>query len=94
MKVANWIQIEFVSDHKSKETFPPSAGIAGAVHLKGLEDLGISLYPGTGTKNGVEGDHILLAPAYTSTKEEIEEIATKTKDAVVRVFSDQSVLPA
>lgn len=59
-----------------------------AVHLKGLNDLGISLYPGTGTKNGVDGDHVLLAPAYTSTEEEIEEIVMKVRETVVRTFNE------
>ncbi|KAF7547196.1 hypothetical protein G7Z17_g7902 [Cylindrodendrum hubeiense] len=70
--------IEFVADKETKEPFPPSANVANAVHLKGLNDLGISLYPGTGTKDGIVGDHVLLAPAYTSTSEEIEEIAMKS----------------
>lgn len=59
-----------------------------AVHLKGLNDLGISLYPGTGTKDGVNGDHVLLAPAYTSTEEEIEEIVMKVKETVVQAFNE------
>lgn len=81
-------QIEFVADKKSKEPFPPSAGIANAVYTKGLNDLGISLYPGTGTKNGVDGDHVLLSPAYTSTEEEIEEIALKVKETIFRAFDE------
>lgn len=51
-----------------------------------MNNLGISLYPGTGTMNGVDGDHVLLAPAYTSTAEEIREIALKTKEAVFQAF--------
>lgn len=44
------------------------------------------MYPGTGTKDGVNGDHALLAPAYTSTKEDIERIVQKVKQAVVGTF--------
>lgn len=36
--------------------------------------------------NGVDGDHVLLAPAYTSTKEEIEDIALRTKEAVFQAL--------
>lgn len=36
--------------------------------------------------NGVDGDHVLLSPAYTSTREEIEEIAAKVRDAVFATF--------
>ncbi|KAK7425306.1 hypothetical protein QQZ08_008203 [Neonectria magnoliae] len=80
--------IEFVADKKTKSPFPPSAGIANAVHTRGLNGLGISLYPGTGTKNGVEGDHVLLSPAYTSTREEIEDIVMKVKETVFQAFED------
>lgn len=79
-------QLEFVSDKATKEPFPPSAGVAGKVHSTALNDVGISLYPGTGTKDGVNGDHALLAPAYTSTKEDIERIVQKVKQAVVLTF--------
>jgi len=78
--------LEFVADKATKEPFPPSAGIAGKVHSTALNDVGISLYPGTGTKDGVNGDHALLAPAYTSTKEDIERIVQKVKQAVVGTF--------
>lgn len=47
---------------------------------------GISLYPGQGTMDGVNGDHVLLSPAYNSTRAEIEEIALKTKLAVEEAF--------
>lgn len=73
-------------DKITKEPFPRSEDIANKTHLVGFNDFGISLYPGMGTKDGVLGDHVLLAPAYTSTSEEIEEIASRTRDAVLRVI--------
>ncbi len=82
-------QIEFVANKKTKEAFPPSTGIANTVHTKGLHELGISLYPGQGTKNGVEGDHVLLSPAYTSTESEIRDIAQRVKEAVFRTFEER-----
>lgn len=36
--------------------------------------------------DGDLGDHVLLAPAYNSTLEEIEEIVAKTREAIVRTF--------
>lgn len=81
-------QIEFVADKKTKEPFPLEAGVANAVHSMGLHRFGISLYPGTGTKDGITGDHVLLSPAYTSTKEEIEEIALKVKETVFQTFKE------
>ncbi|CAG9989338.1 unnamed protein product [Clonostachys byssicola] len=78
--------IEFVADKQTKDPFPPSFGVANLVHTIGLKDQGISLYPGTGTQDGVKGDHVLVAPAYTSTVEEIEEISLKTKLAIDQTF--------
>ncbi|TPX13693.1 uncharacterized protein E0L32_005896 [Thyridium curvatum] len=82
--------IELVSDKKTKEPFPPSAAISNAIFLKGLKEFGISVYPGQGTKNGVDGDHVLLAPAYTSTTEEIQDIATRMKQTIHQTFASLS----
>lgn len=44
----------------------------------------ISLYAGSGTVEGTRGDHILLAPPYNVTKEEIDIIV----DTTARVVND------
>ncbi|KAF4991874.1 hypothetical protein FGRMN_7549 [Fusarium graminum] len=44
---------------------------------------GISLYPGMGTKDGLTGDHVWIAPAYTTTKSDVERIVSKVKESVV-----------
>ena len=46
----------------------------------------ISLYPGTGTKDGHCGDHVLLAPAYNITEREIRYIVDKTAAVIERFF--------
>lgn len=76
------MKLEFVSCKKTKEPFPLSAGIAKKVHLVAHNDVGISLYPGMGTKDGVTGDHVWIGPAYTSTKQDIERIASRVKESV------------
>ena len=54
-----------------------------AVHEEGMQlDPGVMLYPGSGTADGHLGDHILLAPPYTVTAEEIEKIVALTKMAI------------
>jgi hypothetical protein len=53
------------------------------------EKYNISLYPGTGTApGGISGDHILIAPAYNVTREDIEEIADRTVQVVEGYFAD------
>lgn len=44
----------------------------------------ISLYAGGGTVDGVQGDHVLLAPPYNVSKEEVDFII----DTTVRVVED------
>jgi hypothetical protein len=46
----------------------------------------ISIYPGTGTADGVKGDHILLAPAYNITSEEVHLIVEITAAVIEEFF--------
>lgn len=47
----------------------------------------ISLYAGSGTVDGTKGDHVLLAPPYNVTKEEIDLIVGTTVAVIRDVFS-------
>jgi hypothetical protein len=60
--------------------------------IAGLEEkYSISLYPGTGTvPGGRSGDHILLAPAYIVTREQIEDIVERTTRVIEDYFSDSA----
>lgn len=49
----------------------------------------ISLYPGSGSVDGVLGDHVLLAPAFTATREEILKIAQLTRDVIFDFFESE-----
>ena len=46
----------------------------------------ISLYPGSGTVDGHRGDHILLAPAYNVTEDEIRYIVDTTAAVIFQFF--------
>jgi adenosylmethionine-8-amino-7-oxononanoate aminotransferase len=81
-------QIEFVADKATKEPFPRTKNVANAIHLVGLHNFGISLYPGNGTKDGVAGDHVLICPAYTSTEAELHEMVRRLKKTVDKTFSE------
>jgi adenosylmethionine-8-amino-7-oxononanoate aminotransferase len=47
----------------------------------------ISIYPGTGTTDGVNGDHILLAPAYNVTSEDVHMIVDTTVSVIEAFFN-------
>ena len=56
----------------------------------------ISLYPGSGTADGRRGDHILIAPAYDVTEDEIRHIVDTTAKVIKQFFRkyfDRPVLP-
>lgn len=76
-----------MKDKDNKTPFPVTAGIANAVHTTGLMDMGIMLYPGTGTMDGVDGDHVLVSPIYTSTKEDAVRIVKRIKETVDMTFA-------
>jgi len=46
----------------------------------------ISIYPGSGTADGVKGDHILLAPAYNVTSDEVHLIVEITATVIENFF--------
>jgi adenosylmethionine-8-amino-7-oxononanoate aminotransferase len=77
--------IELVADRSSKEPFDPEL----ALHQRAKADAfarGLLIYPGGGTVDGRRGDHILLAPPYNVTDEELEiivDLLAETMDAVL-----------
>ena len=86
--------IEFVKDKKTKEPFDPKLAVAMGIHNLGMEEpYSFSIYPGGGTVDGKNGDHVLLAPPYTCTVDEIDLIAAKTISCISDYFKTQSQLP-
>ena len=65
--------VELVSDKKTKAPFPVTNKLATKIQRAAL-DLGLMCYPAQGCADGTNGDHILLAPSYTSSKDEIDQI--------------------
>ncbi|OKL59801.1 hypothetical protein UA08_04956 [Talaromyces atroroseus] len=72
--------LEFVEDRSSKRPF--KKGIAfGEMVQKTAFELGVAFYPGTGTVNGIEGDHILIAPPFTVSNNELFTLVSVLKQA-------------
>ena len=72
--------IEFVRDRESKRSFEPEVEFGYRVQRKAF-DLGVAIYPGAGTVDGIRGDHVLLAPAYTTTEAELRTIVQVVREA-------------
>jgi len=53
----------------------------------------ISLYPGNGTVDGVNGDHIIIAPAFNVSADDIAHIAKTTAAVITRFFQEHYGVP-
>lgn len=73
--------LEFVADRASKAAFDPALQLNLRVKQEAFAR-GLACYPGSGTVDGVCGDHVLLAPPYIVTADEVELIVERLGAAV------------
>ncbi|MBS4045947.1 MAG: aspartate aminotransferase family protein [Alphaproteobacteria bacterium] len=73
--------IELVQDRASKATFDPAKKLNVRIKQEAMT-LGLMCYPMGGTIDGRHGDHVLLAPPFICTKDDINLIVEKLGDAV------------
>lgn len=81
--------LEIVKDKNTKEPFPAEFNLAGKIKQDILEN-GMLSYPSQGCVDGVSGDHILLAPPYTVTDDELDIIIETTKKCLNNQLSKVS----
>lgn len=77
--------LEFVKDKKERTPFPAQKHICECVRDAAL-DHGVGVYSGAGTADGYVGDHILIAPPYISTPQDIDEIVDRISRAVADIL--------
>jgi adenosylmethionine-8-amino-7-oxononanoate aminotransferase len=77
--------IELVADRTTKAPFDPADGIAMKVGAA-AKARDVMTYPSQGCIDGINGDHVLLAPMYTSTEAEIDLIVETLSAAVADVL--------
>ncbi len=73
--------IELVADKDTRRPFNAAQGIGGRVKQEALHN-GLLVYPGSGTADGVNGDHLLLAPHYIVNGEQIARIVELLGEAI------------
>ena len=73
--------IELVADKVSKSSFAPEKRLAAGIKRAAFEQ-GLICYPMSGTRDGVNGDHILLAPPFIIEDDQIDEVVTKLDTAI------------
>lgn len=80
--------MELVEVKDTKEPFDPKLKVAQGVHDMAMTKYCISIYPGQGCVDGIRGDHLMLAPAYNVTKEEVDLIVDQTVGAIDEFFAN------
>ena len=63
--------LEFVADRRSKEPFPADEKVADRLRVVARHN-GLLCYPTSGTADGVNGDHVILAPPFIVTDSELD----------------------
>lgn len=81
------VGIEFVKDAATHAPFPPEARVAERISQAALAE-GVLTYPIQGCADGVAGDHLLLAPPYIISSDEIRSIARALEAAVARLAAN------
>jgi adenosylmethionine-8-amino-7-oxononanoate aminotransferase len=68
--------LELVRDLAQKSTFDPQLMLWSSVQREAM-DRGLICYPMGGTSDGLNGDHILLAPPFIIDDGQVDEIVDK-----------------
>ncbi|KAF3038155.1 hypothetical protein E8E12_007388 [Didymella heteroderae] len=78
--------VEFMEDTAQKIPFPAEMSFGSSVQLAAF-DMGIAAYPGAGTVDGLKGDHVLIAPPYTVSDEELVITVSTLKRAYDQIVT-------
>ncbi|MBM3583144.1 MAG: aspartate aminotransferase family protein [Alphaproteobacteria bacterium] len=78
--------IELVADRTTKAPFDPALGLHARIKRLAKEG-GLLCYPMAGTIDGRAGDHVVLAPAYVATEDDLAAIVARLGASVDRAVA-------
>ena len=73
--------VELVEDRATRKPFDPKLRMHARVKRKAMQ-AGLMCYPMGGTLDGVQGDHVLLAPPFVSDETHLDELVDKLGAAI------------
>ncbi|NIF42170.1 aspartate aminotransferase family protein [Burkholderia sp. Tr-862] len=85
-----FVGVELVRDRDSKATFDPALKLHAAVKREAMQR-GLMVYPMGGTIDGVNGDHILVAPPFVCTAQQIDTIVERLSGAIDAALASAGV---
>ena len=78
--------MEFVADRATKTPFDPALGLAGKLKRTAFAE-GLICYPMPGTRDGRNGDHLLLAPPFIASEAELDHALDILSRALEKVLA-------
>jgi adenosylmethionine-8-amino-7-oxononanoate aminotransferase len=79
--------VEFVKDKKTKEPFDLKLKLNDLIASRAFEK-GLITYPGGGGADGIKGDHLLLAPPFIITEEQIDKMVSILDETIVEISKE------
>lgn len=79
--------IELVAERETKAPFPRAGGLANRIKRNAM-DAGLICYPGNGTADGIDGDHVLLAPPFIMSDAELALAVDRLATAVTKSLAE------
>ena len=79
--------LELVEDRTDKRPFPAAAKLWSRVKAAAMAE-GLICYPSGGTADGTNGDHVLIAPPYTVSAGELDELVRRLDRALSRSLAE------
>ena len=77
--------IEFVEDREKKKPLDPGLKFATKLKMNAFE-AGLICYPMSGTRDGKNGDHVLLAPPFIIEDSQMDELIEKIDSAITKTL--------
>jgi len=82
--------VEFVADAPTRAPFPRAMHFAESL-TRAAVDAGLIVWPNVGHVNGTDGDLVMLAPPYTVTEDEIDQIVDRLSASIRQTVRQLSV---
>ncbi|KPB71477.1 aspartate aminotransferase family protein [Pseudomonas cannabina] len=80
-----FVGVEFVESRSTKAPFSGGGAYSAALKKEALQH-GLLIYPGSGTVQGIEGNHVLFAPPFITSESELAQMVERFS-AVVRAVA-------
>jgi hypothetical protein len=81
-----FIGLELVADRETKAPFDPKLRLWNRVRRAGFEE-GLVCYPSGGCIDGIQGDHIVLAPPFILADSQVDEVVDRLGKTLERALA-------